>query len=76
MRFRLWAKAMHDWLFILDVDEFPTKELVELVRRIVAADQHSEAHRVVRIARLPDGRHDASFAYRIGIFVLFRRPIV
>lgn len=74
MRFRLWAKAMHDWLFILDVDEFPTKELVELVRRIVAADRHGEAHRVVRIARLPDGRHVThAFAYPDRYIRLFRR---
>jgi dTDP-4-amino-4,6-dideoxygalactose transaminase/glycosyltransferase involved in cell wall biosynthesis len=56
MRFRLWGKAKHDWLFLLDADEKPTDGLIDLVHRVVSEDKHGEAHRVRRIARLPDGR--------------------
>lgn len=56
MRTRLWSKAKLDWLFILDADERPTESLVELIKKIVLEDKHGEAHRVCRIARLPDGR--------------------
>jgi dTDP-4-amino-4,6-dideoxygalactose transaminase/glycosyltransferase involved in cell wall biosynthesis len=56
MRLRLWSKSKHDWLFILDADERPTDALIGLVNEIVSADKQGEAHRVCRIARLPDGR--------------------
>ena len=56
MRFRLWSKAKYDWLFLLDADEKPTQALVDFVRKTVAEDKRGEAHRVKRIARLPDGR--------------------
>jgi dTDP-4-amino-4,6-dideoxygalactose transaminase/glycosyltransferase involved in cell wall biosynthesis len=56
MRFRLWSKAKYDWLFLLDADEKPTDALIAFVRSTVAEDKHGEAHRVKRIARLPDGR--------------------
>ncbi|MCI0479382.1 glycosyltransferase [Candidatus Uhrbacteria bacterium] len=56
MRLRLWSKAKHDWLFLLDADEEPTPEAIELVRRVVAEGDVSKVHRVLRLTRLPDGR--------------------
>ncbi|MCE9585941.1 aminotransferase class I/II-fold pyridoxal phosphate-dependent enzyme [Candidatus Uhrbacteria bacterium] len=56
MRYRLWSKAKQDWLFLVDADEYPSPELIDFVRKTVAEDKRGEAHRVRRIAKLPDGR--------------------
>ncbi|MBU2613206.1 glycosyltransferase [Patescibacteria group bacterium] len=56
MRLRLWSKARHDWLFLLDADEEPRPEAIDLVRRVVEENETSRAHRVLRLVRLPDGR--------------------
>jgi glycosyltransferase involved in cell wall biosynthesis len=55
MRLRLWSKAQCDWLLLLDSDMEPTKELIELTRRVVAENNVKQAHEVVRYAELPDG---------------------
>lgn len=56
MRIRLWSKAKQDWIFFIDSDECLTTALVDFIRKTVAEDIHGEAHRVKRIAKLPDGR--------------------
>jgi glycosyltransferase involved in cell wall biosynthesis len=56
MRLRLWSKAKHDWLLLLDSDMEPTKELIELTRRVVNENNVKVAHEVIRYAELPDGR--------------------
>ena len=55
MRLRLWSKAKNDWLPLLDADMEPTKELIDLVRNVVAENNVKLAHEVVRFAELPDG---------------------
>lgn len=56
IRNRSFAKANTDWMFILDADEYSTPALVDMIRNVVAEDKHKQAHRVRRIAKLPDGR--------------------
>lgn len=74
MRFRLWAKSKYDWLFLLDADEKPTDALIELVQKIVAEDKHGVAHRVCRIARLPDGRIIKHASFYPDLYIrLFRK---
>lgn len=74
MRYRLWSKAKQDWLFLVDADEYPSRALIDEVRKIVEADTHGEAYRVRRKVRLPDGRmvDHASF-YPDYYIRLFRR---
>jgi len=56
MRLRLWSKGRHDWRFLVDADEIPTPEVMDLARRIVAENDTNTAHTVQRLTQLPDER--------------------
>ncbi|HWQ99449.1 MAG TPA: hypothetical protein VN397_01220 [Candidatus Methylomirabilis sp.] len=67
MRLRLWSKGRYDWRFLVDADEIPTPEVLELTHRIVAENDVKTAHTVLRLTQLPDGRvvkHALFYPYR------------
>jgi len=55
-RMKSWTMCKYDWLFVLDADETPMSELIELIRRIVEGDDKRTVHLVMRHIQLPDGR--------------------
>jgi|SRR3989338_8541311 len=55
-RLRSWSYARHDWIFVIDADEVPSPELLEIIRSIIAENKTDTAHRFRRLVRLPDGR--------------------
>lgn len=74
MRMRLWSKAKHDWLFILDSDEEILPELINRVRGLVAEDARETAYTFPVLTRLPDRRivlHALYYPFRY--IRLFRR---
>lgn len=67
MRLALWSKGRHDWRFLVDADEIPTPEVMDLARRVVAENDAKTAHTVRRLTQLPDGRvvlHALFYPYR------------
>jgi glycosyltransferase involved in cell wall biosynthesis len=63
-RERSFGFARHDWIFLVDADEYPSPELIQTVRTIVEQNERTAAHTFPRVAVLPDGRVvDRAFFY-------------
>lgn len=68
MRRRSWSLARHSWILWLDADEVPDVGLLDRVSEIIRANDAHQAHRIVRVPQLPDGRivmHGFYFPERI-----------
>ena len=71
IRMKSWAMCKYDWLFVLDSDEVPTPELIQLIRELVEKNDKSVAHSVRRTMKLPSGVVITNSPFVGGYFVRF-----
>jgi dTDP-4-amino-4,6-dideoxygalactose transaminase/glycosyltransferase involved in cell wall biosynthesis len=55
IRLKSWNLCKHDWVFVLDADECPTDEMLDVVRSAVEKNETNEIHAFRRHLQLPSG---------------------